>query len=66
MTYTRLDCSDELSHLSETARRYLEHAIAPKTKIASAVRLQMYGQIKLKELDSIQKRALKQGWVLCF
>lgn len=41
--------SDEFSHLPEAARRYLEHAIAPKTKIASAVRLQMHGEIKLKK-----------------
>nr|WP_292808392.1 DUF6544 family protein [Nostoc sp. JL23] len=40
--------SDELSHLPEAARRYLEHAIAPETVIASAVRLQMHGEIKLK------------------
>ncbi len=32
----------------ETARRYLEHAIAPGTPLASAVRLRMHGQIKLK------------------
>ena len=40
--------SDELSHLPEAARRYLEHAITPGTAIASAVRLQMHGEIKLK------------------
>ncbi|MEH1875065.1 DUF6920 family protein [Nostoc sp.] len=40
--------SDELSHLPEAARRYLQHAIAPGTKIASAVRLYMHGEIKLK------------------
>ncbi|MEH2363542.1 DUF6920 family protein [Nostoc sp.] len=40
--------SDGLSHLPEAARRYLEHAIAPGTAIASAVRLQMHGEIKLK------------------
>ncbi|MEH2297089.1 DUF6920 family protein [Nostoc sp.] len=40
--------SDRLSHLPEAARRYLEHAIAPGTAIASAVRLQMHGEIKLK------------------
>jgi uncharacterized protein DUF6920 len=39
---------DGLSHLPEAARRYLEHAIAPGTAIASAVRLQMHGEIKLK------------------
>jgi len=41
----RVFLSDKLSHLPETARRYLEHAIAPKTKLASAVRLQMHGEI---------------------
>lgn len=40
---------DEFYHLPETARRYLEHAIAPGTAIASAVRLQMHGEIKLKK-----------------
>ncbi|MBW4481297.1 MAG: hypothetical protein KME14_02015 [Tildeniella torsiva UHER 1998/13D] len=30
------------------ARRYLEHAIAPGTALASAVRLKMHGEIKLK------------------
>jgi hypothetical protein len=41
--------SDRLSHLPEVARQYLEHAIAPGTKIASAVRLKMHGEIKLKK-----------------
>ncbi|MEH2158945.1 DUF6920 family protein [Nostoc sp.] len=40
--------SDEFAHLPEAARQYLEHAIAPGTAIASAVRLQMHGEIKLK------------------
>ncbi|WP_292796076.1 DUF6920 family protein [Nostoc sp. NMS7] len=40
--------SDEFAHLPEAVRRYLEHAIAPGTAIASAVRLQMHGEIKLK------------------
>ncbi|MEH2059146.1 MAG: DUF6544 family protein [Nostoc sp.] len=40
--------SDKLSHLPEAARQYLKHAIAPGTAIASAVRLQMHGEIKLK------------------
>lgn len=34
--------------LPEAARRYLEHAIAPGTRLASAVRLRMHGEIKLK------------------
>lgn len=32
----------------EPVRRYLEHAIAPGTPLATAVRLKMHGQIKLK------------------
>jgi hypothetical protein len=40
---------DKLSHLPEAAKRYLEHAIAPGTPIAAAVRLKMHGEIKLKK-----------------
>jgi hypothetical protein len=40
---------DDFTHLPEVARRYLEHAIAPGTKIASAVRWKMHGEIKLKK-----------------
>jgi hypothetical protein len=40
---------DKLSHLPEPAKRYLEHAIAPGTKIAAAVRWKMHGEIKLKK-----------------
>ena len=39
---------NDFTHLPEAARRYLEHAIVPGTKLASAVRLQMHGEIKLK------------------
>jgi hypothetical protein len=39
----------EIAGLPPTARRYLEHAIAPGTPRASAVRLHMTGSIKLKE-----------------
>jgi hypothetical protein len=39
---------DDYNHLPEAARRYLDHAIASGTKLASAVRLQMHGEIKLK------------------
>lgn len=39
---------DEFAHLPAAARRYLNHAIAPGTAIASAVRLKMHGEIKLK------------------
>jgi hypothetical protein len=41
--------SDKLAHLPAAAKRYLEHAIAPGTKLASAVRLKMHGEIKLKK-----------------
>jgi hypothetical protein len=41
--------SAKLDRLPATAKRYLEHAIAPGTKIASAVRLKMHGEIKLKK-----------------
>jgi hypothetical protein len=34
--------------LPEASRRYLEHAIAPGTPLASAVRLRMHGEIKLR------------------
>jgi hypothetical protein len=44
----RLFSPDDFAHLPETVRRYLEHAIAPGTAIASAVRLKMHGEIKLK------------------
>ncbi|MEA5471944.1 DUF6920 family protein [Spirulina sp. 06S082] len=39
---------DDFAHLPEAVRRYLDHAIAPGTAIASAVRLKMHGEIKLK------------------
>jgi hypothetical protein len=39
--------SSQLSGLTEAARRYLEHAIAPAVLLASAVRLRMHGEIKL-------------------
>jgi len=38
----------DVAHLPEPAQRYLAHAIAPKTPLASAVRLRMHGSIKLK------------------
>jgi len=40
--------SGQLSGLAEAARRYLEHAIAPGALLASAVRLRMHGEIKLR------------------
>jgi hypothetical protein len=39
---------DSLQNIPSAARRYLEHAIAPNTPLASAVRLHMHGEIKLK------------------
>lgn len=33
----------------EPVRRYLDHAIAPQTPLATAVRLRMHGEIKLKQ-----------------
>jgi hypothetical protein len=39
---------ERLAPLPEAARRYLTHAIAPETPLASAVRLRMHGDIKLK------------------
>lgn len=42
-------CFDPASvaHLPESAQRYLRHAIAPGTLLASAVKLDMHGEIKL-------------------
>ncbi len=37
-----------LSGLPEPARRYLEHSVRPGTPLATAVRLRMHGEIKLK------------------
>jgi hypothetical protein len=39
---------EEIAHLPPVARRYLAHAIAPGTPLASAVRLRMHGEIKLQ------------------
>jgi hypothetical protein len=38
----------KVSGLPEGVRLYLEHAIAAGTPLASAVRLRMHGEIKLK------------------
>lgn len=45
---TRTFDPGELAHLPEPARRYLTHAIAPGTPLASALRLRMHGEINLK------------------
>ena len=52
---------DQLINLPDPARRYLEHAIAPGAKLASAVRLRMHGEIKLK-----QWRPFKAEQVICW
>jgi hypothetical protein len=39
---------EEITNLPDAARRYLEHAIAPGTRLASAVRLKMHGEMRLK------------------
>jgi hypothetical protein len=39
---------DDLSHLPEAAQRYLRHALAPGAPLATAVRLTMHGEIKLR------------------
>lgn len=44
---TRAFEPDSISGLPDPARRYLQHAIAPGTPLASAVRLRMHGEIKL-------------------
>lgn len=50
----RLFRPEEISNLPEAARRYLEHAIAPGTPLASAVRLKMHGEIKLKKWSAFR------------
>jgi hypothetical protein len=39
---------DQFTDLPTAAQQYLNHAIAPGTKLASGVRLKMHGEIKLK------------------
>jgi hypothetical protein len=39
---------DHLAGLTDAARLYLEHASAPGVRLATAVRLKMHGEIKLK------------------
>ena len=39
---------EQLVGLPDAVQRYLNHAIAPGTKLASAVRLRMHGEIKLR------------------
>lgn len=52
----------QISGLPEAARRYLEHAIAPGTRLASSVRLRMHGEIKLKEwLPFTAEQVIREG-----
>lgn len=52
----------QISGLPEAARRYLEHAIAPGTRLASGVRLRMHGEIKLKEwLPFTAEQVIREG-----
>ncbi len=44
----RVFSAEKLSSLPGSARRYLEHAIAAGAPLATAVRLRMHGEIKLK------------------
>jgi hypothetical protein len=58
--------SEDLTDIPEAARRYLEHAIAPGTQFASAVRLQMHGEIKLKDwlpFTAEQVISLRRGMI---
>jgi hypothetical protein len=45
----RAFASDTLARFPVTAQRYLSHAIAPGAPLASAVRLSMHGEIRLKQ-----------------
>lgn len=45
---TRAFAASDLATLPDAARRYLRHAIAAGTPLATAVRLRMHGQIKLR------------------
>jgi hypothetical protein len=53
--------SEPAANLPDVARRYLEHAIAPGTPLASAVRLRMHGEIKLQR----RWRPFRAEQVLC-
>jgi Family of unknown function (DUF6920) len=59
------DCTfypTQISGLPEAARRYLEHAVAPGTQLASSVRLRMHGEIKLKAwLPFTAEQVILQG-----
>ena len=63
-----------LTHLPTAAQLYLNHAIAPGAKLASAVRLWMHGEIKLGQkwhpFDRCQSRLpmkwRKRGIILAY
>ena len=40
---------EQVAHLPAAAQRYFQHAIAPGTPLASAVRLKMHGEIRLSK-----------------
>jgi hypothetical protein len=52
---------EQLSEIPEAAQRYLEHAIAPGTVLASSVRLQMHGEIKLRSWHQFTAEQLIQS-----
>jgi hypothetical protein len=39
---------EQIAGLPPVTQKYLEHAVAPGTRLANAVRLRMHGEIKLK------------------
>jgi len=52
---------EALRPLPQPAKRYIEHAIAPGTQLASAVRLRMHGEIKLgKWLPFTAEQVIRQ------
>jgi hypothetical protein len=57
---------DLVRDLPPPARRYLEHAIAPGTPLATAVRVRMHGEIKLKKwlpFTAVQVSRWDRGFV---
>jgi Family of unknown function (DUF6920) len=55
-----------ISHLPAMVQRYLTHAIAQQTPLASAVRLRMHGEIKLKRwhpFDAVQVLRWDRGMI---
>jgi hypothetical protein len=52
----------QISVLPEVARRYLEHAITPGTRLATSVQLRMHGEIKLRGwLPFTAEQVISQG-----